>query len=120
MEGIYPIELANVLFTYELVRRIDDSSIAINTLTPGMVATRIGQNTGPVLRHLVSWVQSLSRKTPEEGAETIIYLAAAEDAGKFRGKFFMEGEVVRSSDISYDEKIARRLWNASERMTKGM
>lgn len=110
-------KLANVIFTYELVRRVEDKSIAINTLTPGMVATRIGQNTGPVLRNLVRLVQSMGGKTPEEGAETIIYLASAEEAGEFRGKFFRERKTVRSSDISYDEDIASRLWEQSARMT---
>jgi NAD(P)-dependent dehydrogenase (short-subunit alcohol dehydrogenase family) len=111
-------KLANVLFTYELVRRIDDSSIAINALTPGMVPTRIGQNTGPVLKHLVRFVQSLGGKTPEEGADTMIYLGSAEDAGAFRGKFFMDGEAVESSKTSYDKTVGKRLWEESERMTK--
>jgi NAD(P)-dependent dehydrogenase (short-subunit alcohol dehydrogenase family) len=109
-------KLANILFTYELVRKVEDKSIAINCMTPGMVATRIGQNTGPVLRHLVRFVQSMSGKTPEEGAETIIYLASAEKAGALRGKFFREGKSVRSSEISYDEDIASRLWQQSARM----
>jgi NAD(P)-dependent dehydrogenase (short-subunit alcohol dehydrogenase family) len=111
-------KLANVLFTYELVRRIDDSSIAINALTPGMVPTRIGQNIGPVLKHLVRFVQSLGGKTPEEGADTMIYLGSAEDAGAFRGKFFMDGEAVESSKTSYDKTVGKRLWEESERMTK--
>ncbi len=109
-------KLANVLFTYELVRRVPDQSIAINTLTPGMIATRIGQNTGPVLRHLVKLFQSTSGKTPEDGAEILVYLASAEEAADFRGKFFREMKPVRSSAISYDEEIAQRLWEESERM----
>lgn len=110
-------KLANVLFTYELVRRIPDPSIAINTLTPGMIATRIGLNTGPLLKHLVRLVQSTSGKTPEDGAEIILYLASAEESSTIRGKFFMEGKAVKSSPISYDQDIARRLWEVSESMT---
>jgi NAD(P)-dependent dehydrogenase (short-subunit alcohol dehydrogenase family) len=113
-------KLANILFTYELVRQIEDESIAINTLTPGMIATRIGQNTGPVLKHLIRWVQSMSGKTPEDGAETIIYLASADKAGQISGKFYLEGEAVRSSAISYDENVAQWLWEVSESMTQGM
>jgi NAD(P)-dependent dehydrogenase (short-subunit alcohol dehydrogenase family) len=110
-------KLANILFTYELVRRIPDPSIAINTLTPGMIATRIGQNTGPIVKQLVRLVQSTSGKTPEDGAESIIYLASADEAGEFRGKFFREVQAVRSSETSYDENISRMLWEVSERMT---
>jgi hypothetical protein len=83
-----------------------------------MVPTRIGQNTGPVLKHLVRFVQSLGGKTPEEGADTMIYLGSAEDAGAFRGKFFMDGEAVESSKTSYDKTVGKRLWEESERMTK--
>jgi NAD(P)-dependent dehydrogenase (short-subunit alcohol dehydrogenase family) len=110
-------KLANILFTYELARRVEDKSIAINAMTPGMIATRIGQNTGPLLKHLVRFVQSTSGKTPQDGAETIFYLALDEEAGDLRGKFLREKKPVKSSAISYDEGVARRLWEVSERMT---
>jgi hypothetical protein len=69
------------------------------------------------VKQLVRLVQSTSGKTPEDGAESIIYLASADEAGEFRGKFFREVQAVRSSETSYDENISRMLWEVSERMT---
>ncbi|MBE9473403.1 MAG: SDR family oxidoreductase [Chloroflexi bacterium] len=112
-------KLANVLFTYELVRRLDDQGVTVNSLTPGFVATRIGHNTGPVLKYLVSLVQKLGGKTPEEGAETITYLASSSFVHGITGKFFIDKKAVNSSPISYDQEIAQRLWEISELMTRG-
>lgn len=112
-------KLANVLFTYELVRRLDDQSVTVNSLTPGFVATRIGHNTGPILKNLVSLVQKLGGQTPEEGAETITYLASSPDVPGITGKFFIDKKAVKSSPISYDQETAQRLWESSESMTQG-
>ncbi len=112
-------KLANVLFTYELVRRLDDQGVTVNSLTPGFVATRIGHNTGPVLKYLVSLVQKLGGKTPEEGAETITYLASSPFVHGITGKFFIDKKAVNSSPISYDRETAQRLWEISELMTRG-
>lgn len=112
-------KLANVLFTYELVRRLDDQGVTVNSLTPGFVATRIGHNTGPVLKYLVSLVQKLGGKNPEEGAETITYLASSSFVHGITGKFFIDKKAVNSSPISYDQETAQRLWEISELMTRG-
>ncbi len=112
-------KLANVLFTYELHRRIGDERIAVNALTPGFVATRIGHNTGPVLKYFVQLVQKMGGKTPEEGAETMIYLASAGEAGEISGKFFVDQKAVKSSAISYDKQTAQRLWEISDMMVQG-
>ncbi len=113
-------KLANVLFTYELVRRLDEHSVTVNSLTPGFVATRIGHNTGPILKNLVSLVQKLGGRTPEEGAETITYLASSPDILGITGKFFIDKKAVKSSPISYDQETAQRLWESSELMIQGL
>ncbi len=113
-------KLANVLFTYELVRRLDEHSVTVNSLTPGFVATRIGHNSGPILKNLVSLVQKLGGRTPEEGAETITYLASSPDILGITGKFFIDKKAVKSSPISYDQETAQRLWESSELMTQGL
>lgn len=110
-------KLANVLFTYELVRRLGDRRVTVNALSPGFVATRIGHNTGPVLKYLVNFVQKLGGKKSEEGAETITYLASSPEVAQITGKFFRDKVAVKSSPISYDQEIARRLWEISELMT---
>lgn len=111
-------KLANVLFTYELVRRLGDKRVTVNALTPGFVATRIGHNTGPILKYLVSFVQKLGGKTPEEGAETITYMASSPEVARITGKFFRDNVAVESSPTSYDQEIAQRLWQICESMIK--
>jgi NAD(P)-dependent dehydrogenase (short-subunit alcohol dehydrogenase family) len=110
-------KLANVLFTYELVRRLGEKWVTANTLTPGFVATRIGHNTGPILKYPVSLVQKLGGKTPEEGAETITYLASSSEVAQVTGKFFRDKVAIKTSPISYNLEIAQRLWEISELMT---
>jgi NAD(P)-dependent dehydrogenase (short-subunit alcohol dehydrogenase family) len=111
-------KLANVLFTYELVRRLDEPHITVNALTPGFVATRIGHNTGPILKSIVNLVQKMGGKTPEEGAKTIIYLASAPEVREITGRYFVEQQAVKSSLSSYDQMTAQRLWEISEMMVQ--
>ncbi len=111
-------KLANILFTYELVRRLGGKRVTANALTPGFVATRIGHNTGPILKYLVGLAQKLGGKKPEEGAETIIYLASSPEVAQVTGKFFRDKVAVETSPISYDPEIAQRLWEISESMTQ--
>ena len=107
-------KLANILFTYELARRLRGTGVTANCLNPGVVATGMladymGIASGAGL------VSSFGAK-PEEGAETSIYLASAELEG-VTGKYFERKQVRRSSRESYDEAPARRLWEISERLT---
>ena len=63
-------------------------------------------------------VQRLGGKTPEEGAETITYLASSPDLAGITSKFFIDKKVVKSSPISYVHENALRLWESSELMTQ--
>lgn len=110
-------KLANVLFTYELDRRLSNQEVTVNALTPGFVATRIGHNNGKFIAFLVRLVQKAGGKTPEQGAETIIYLAASPEVEGVSGKYFVEKQAVESSLLSYDLEVARRLWEMSEVLT---
>ena len=108
-------KLANILFSYELARRLENTAITVNALHPGLVSTNIGNNNG----WLISKIWSLiTRKgmTPEQGALTNIYLASAPELEGVNGKYFVREKAVFSNDASYDLKSARRLWEISERM----
>jgi NAD(P)-dependent dehydrogenase (short-subunit alcohol dehydrogenase family) len=109
-------KLANLLFTYELDRRLEREDVTVNALHPGFVNTHIGKQY-PLLRPFISIVHALFAKSPEEGAETPVYLASSSEAAGVSGKYFIDKEVVRSSDASYHEGDARRLWEISEVMT---
>jgi NAD(P)-dependent dehydrogenase (short-subunit alcohol dehydrogenase family) len=109
-------KLANLLFTYELDRRLKGEPVTVNALHPGFVNTRIGKQhwlVGPVLDIL----HFFFAKSPEEGAQTSVYLATSPEVEGVSGKYFIDEEPVRSSSPSYDEDAARRLWEISEKMT---
>ena len=109
-------KLANVLFTYHLAHLIEGSGVTVNSLTPGFVATRIGHNTGLAIKPIVQLVQKMGGMSPEEGAETIIYLASSPKVDGETGKFYIEKKSVKSSPISYNPVFAQRLWEVCERM----
>jgi hypothetical protein len=55
--------------------------------------------------------------SPEQGAETIVYLASTGDAERLNGEYLEKLKVKKSSDESYDEEIAQRLWDVSAKLT---
>jgi NAD(P)-dependent dehydrogenase (short-subunit alcohol dehydrogenase family) len=110
-------KLANILFTYELARRLSGTGITANCLHPGAVATGLGKNNGSGAKILISMLRPFFR-TPEAGAATSIYLASSPEVEGLSGKYFTGCKETRSSRESYDQAIARRLWELSARMTR--
>jgi NAD(P)-dependent dehydrogenase (short-subunit alcohol dehydrogenase family) len=109
-------KLANLLFTYELDRRLVEEDVTVNALHPGFVNTYIGKQY-PLLRPMINLVHAIFAKDPKEGAETSIYLASSPEIAGVSGKYFIDKAPVRSSPESYKEGDARRLWEISESMT---
>lgn len=111
-------KLANILFTYELARRLQGTNVTVNALHPGFVATGFGHNNGTLMNFMMSIMHRIAAISPEKGAETIVYLASSPEVEGISGKYFEKNKAVRSSDQSYDEAAARRLWEVSEQMTE--
>lgn len=101
-------KLANILFTYELARRLQDTGVTVNAVHPGFVNTNFQRAAGLNMRGPL---------TPEEGADTQIWLAMSDEVEGVTGKYFVRRRDTRSSDISYDRAVAKRLWDASASMT---
>ncbi len=110
-------KLANVLFTYELARRLTGTAVTANAVHPGFVATQFGHNNGGFLRAALQMVQRFGARTPEQGAATSIYLASSPEVAGVTGKYFVDQRAVKSSAESYDEAAAQRLWAISEALT---
>jgi len=110
-------KLANVLFTYELARRLEGTGVSANCLHPGAgVRTNLGSGVSGVFGFTVRALTPLM-KSPEKGAETSIYLASSAEVEGLSGGYFVKKAEARSSDESHDERIARRLWEASAELT---
>ena len=109
-------KLANVMFTYELARRLTGSGVTVNCLHPGVVATNFG-DAGPLRIRLGVGIARPFMKRSARGAETSIYLASSPEVEGVSGKYFVNRRAVRSSDESYDQAVAVRLWKVSEELT---
>jgi NAD(P)-dependent dehydrogenase (short-subunit alcohol dehydrogenase family) len=110
-------KLANLLFTYELARHVDGCEVTVNAMQPGYVNSGFTLNNGPVYRLFSGSLARLFGRSPEKGAQTIIYLATAPDVQGVTGGYFFDEVQVESSVLSQDEAIARQLWQVSAHLT---
>jgi len=110
-------KLANVLFTYELARRLEGTGVTVNALHPGFVLTHLGRDNGWLIHRIIRLAMRVKGISPEEGAQTIIYLAASPEVEKVTGKYFHKMKPVETSPQSYDLDTALRLWEISEKLT---
>lgn len=109
-------KLCNILFTRELARRLAGKGVTVNALHPGAVATQIGQNNGRWVR----WVMKVLTpffKTPEQGADTIVYLASAPELEGVTGEYFIDRKIKRPSRAACDEEDAVKLYRVSAELT---
>ncbi|XP_060781149.1 retinol dehydrogenase 14a [Neoarius graeffei] len=111
-------KLANLLFTLELSRRLEDTGVTVNALTPGIVRTNLGRHIHvPLLaKPLVSLASWALLKSPEEGARTSVYLACSPDVEGVQGKCFADCQEQKLLPKATDEDVAKKLWDISEVM----
>jgi NAD(P)-dependent dehydrogenase (short-subunit alcohol dehydrogenase family) len=109
-------KLANIMFTYSLVSRLNGTGITANALHPGFVNSDLYRNYGP-LTPIIKLFAKIAGKSPEEGAETPIFLARSPEVAGVSGKYFEEKGQKRSSDASYDKSAWKKLWEISEELT---
>jgi len=106
-------KLANVMFTYELARRLEGSGVTATVLHPGVVRTGFAaEDPSPMWKVLLPLIRPLL-KAPEKGATTSIYLASSPEVEGVTGKYFVNGKSKTSSKSSYDKAAAARLWRIS-------
>jgi NAD(P)-dependent dehydrogenase (short-subunit alcohol dehydrogenase family) len=117
MEVYGQSKLANILFTYELARRLDGGGVTANCLHPGLVGTNLAKNNGVIVRIGTALMKPFVL-SPEKGAETAVYLATSPEVEGLTGKYFVEKTVVQSSPESNDSGVAQRLWQVSEELTR--
>ena len=109
-------KLANIMFTYELAERLEGTGVTANCMHPGGVNTNFGNNQGGPMTLLFRLFKPFMR-TPEQGADTLIYLASSPEVEGMTGKYLVERQVKAASDAAYDETRRKKLWEASEELT---
>ena len=109
-------KLANVLFTYELARRLEGTGVTANCLHPGVVRTGFGKDQGGLF-NLAVRIGSPLMMSPEKAAKAVIYLATSPELSGVTGKHFSKRKEEASSKESYDQASALRLWQTSAELT---
>jgi retinol dehydrogenase 14 len=112
-------KLANLMFTYQLHRLLEGTAVTANAADPGNVLTGFSRNNGFVswARHLMGSWSNGKLVGPAQGARTSIYLASSPEVEGISGNYFRNGEIAKSSSVSYDAEAAKRLWEISLEMT---
>jgi NAD(P)-dependent dehydrogenase (short-subunit alcohol dehydrogenase family) len=108
-------KLYNILFTRALVRRLEGTGITANSLHPGFVNTRLGDNASGFGAAIFRFMKHFAI-TPEKGAETIVYLASSDQVAKSNGLYFYKRKPVEPSKLAQDPAVAERLWEYTERL----
>jgi NAD(P)-dependent dehydrogenase (short-subunit alcohol dehydrogenase family) len=106
-------KLANVLFSYELARRLSATSVTANALHPGVVSTSFGAEDPATVQRVFIPFLRVFMKSPARGATTSIHLASAPELEQVTGRYFANSQLKKSSERSYDRAAAARLWQVS-------
>jgi retinol dehydrogenase 14 len=110
-------KLANVMFTYQLARRLKGTGVTATAAHPGVVATSFGTEDHAAHLGFMIRVARPLMKTPSQGALTPIYLASSPQVEGVTGQYFADRKPKTSSKASYDTAAAARLWQASTALT---
>lgn len=110
--GYCQSKLANILFTKALAQRLEGSGVTVNCFHPGAVATGFTRDVPKLFDRVVQQVFI----SPEQGAETLVYLADSEKVSNITGEYFANKKIRRPSSRARSEKLAESLWQESERI----
>jgi NAD(P)-dependent dehydrogenase (short-subunit alcohol dehydrogenase family) len=112
-------KLANILLTSELARRLAGSGVTANCYHPGLVATGFNRNNG-LLANLGMVALGPLARSPEKGAETLVWLASSPAVANMSGEYFFDMQRTTPSLAAQDRETARRLWQVSEEQVGGI
>jgi NAD(P)-dependent dehydrogenase (short-subunit alcohol dehydrogenase family) len=108
-------KLANILFTRALAKRLEGTRVTATCLHPGVVRTSIARDMPFVPRNLFGLIARLAR-SPEKGAETVVYLAASPEVQGASGGYYFDRKLTQPSPAGQDDAVGERLWQVSERL----
>jgi retinol dehydrogenase 12 len=111
-------KLANILFTRELARRLASSGAIANCVHPGFVRSGFGLNNSGAVTWIVTLLGTIFGRTPEKGAETLVWLATSPECAQHSGEYFFDRRVGRTTDRAKDDALAKALWELSEGLAR--
>lgn len=110
-------KLANILHAHEINTRYGSTGVTAAAVHPGVVRTGLGSGGDSWIVGLIEWIGGRWMRTPEKGADTIVWLATEDDVDLSDGIYFEDRKVSKSTRHARDPEQARRLWDVSERLT---
>ena len=106
-------KLANVMFTYELARRLEGTGVTATVLHPGVTRTAFGaEDSTHAMAPIIAALRPFMR-SPERGADTAVYLVSFPDVESVTGRYFANRKTKKSHKSSYDTATTARLWQFS-------
>jgi NAD(P)-dependent dehydrogenase (short-subunit alcohol dehydrogenase family) len=115
LNAYFRSKLENIIFSFDLARRLKDSGVTVNCMSPGPTNTRFGDN----MTGLAGLFPRLVKKlfpSPEKAAQTLIYLASSPEVDGISGRFFLRQRAVPTKPVASDAEIAARLWRISAKL----
>jgi len=107
-------KLMNIMFTYKLAELLKDTPITVNTLHPGFVRTRFGDNNTGIVGIGLNLVKKIGAISIKKGAETSVFLATSPTVKGVSGKYFVKCKPEKSSSSSYNKSDIDRLWRTTD------
>jgi NAD(P)-dependent dehydrogenase (short-subunit alcohol dehydrogenase family) len=117
-------KLADIIFTYELARRLEGTGVTANCVCPGLVSTQLWERSNKLVDFFKTFI-----KGPEQGAKIPIYLASSPEIENMTGKYFqtrqhfkyfkinIKGAICETTAETYNREVAVKLWRVSESLT---
>ena len=109
-------KLCNILYTRELARRSAGTGVTANSLHPGFVATRFGDESGGLVSYVVRLGKRVAAISEEKGADTLVYLASSPEVANVSGEYFYKRRPVTPTREARDDEAARRLWSETMKL----
>ena len=106
-------KLCNILFTRELAKRVAADNMVANVMHPGVVDSNFINHAEPGMK---KYMQTLEFVSPQSGADTLVWLATAPEAGQTTGGYFHQRKPLKPSAAALDDETAARLWIESEKL----
>jgi NAD(P)-dependent dehydrogenase (short-subunit alcohol dehydrogenase family) len=106
-------KMCNLLFTYELARRLEGTHIIANAIHPGLVKSGIMREAAAPIR----WFTYLISTTPQKASATPVYYASSPEVEGMTGFFFKSGQAIDSNPYAKDHAVQKRLWDVSVALT---
>jgi NAD(P)-dependent dehydrogenase (short-subunit alcohol dehydrogenase family) len=112
-------KLANILFTRALARRLASDGIVAHAMHPGVVDSNFVSHADEPMQRYMATIKDVS-VTPEEAADTLVWLAISAEAGRTTSGYYYQRKAVPPSAPAQDDSAAEQLWVESEAMVARM